>query len=153
MKRLFILLATATLLVSCERPAAEDPRQAFVGDYDFVSTGNIDIYADSLKLFSLPMDKTSEMKLSPAEKDNELWLIAEGDSTIARLSDGRLFIDPATEQRTYGGIVLTLSYTYSPATLENDRLSLTSTVEISATHKDRSLSGRGQVDIVATKKP
>ena len=153
MKKLIILCLAALMIAACERAADNDPREVFVGDYTFVSKGNIDLYADSLKVITVPLDKKGEMSLSLADKDNELWMVAEGDSTIARLSDGRLFIDPATEQQTFKNLVLTLSYTYTPVTLENDQLSLTSDVEATATYKETyTLSGRGQVNITATKK-
>ena len=152
MKKIILLCLATLMITACERQKDNDPRKDFVGDYTFVSKGNIDLYAGVLKITTIPMDKKSEMSLSLADKDNELWMVAEGDSTIARLSDGRLFIDPTTEQQTFKDLVLTLSYTYTPATLENDQLSLTSNVEITATYKEHSLSGRGQVDIVATKK-
>jgi hypothetical protein len=152
MKKLFILCMAALMAIACERATDKDPRTAFVGDYNFVSTGNIDLYADSMKVATLPMDKKGELAISLADTANAVWLVAEGDSTIARVSDNRLFIDPATEKRTFNNLVLNLSYTYSAATLEHDSLSMVTNVEITATYMGRSLSGRGKVDVVATKK-
>ena len=153
MKQFIFLFLAMLLITACERPANTDPREAFVGDYTFVSKGNIDLYAGGLKVITVPLDKEGEMSLSLADKDNELWMVAEGDSTIARISDGRLFIDPATEQQTFKDLVLSLSYTYTPATLDSNQLSLTTNVEATATYKEKySLSGRGQVDVTATKK-
>ena len=74
----FIFLFLATLLIAaCERPADNDPRKAFVGDYTFVSKGNIDLNAGGLKVITVPLDKEGEMSLSLADKDNELLMVAE----------------------------------------------------------------------------
>ena len=52
-----LLMAT---LVFCGCDRGWDPtksREAFVGDYTFVSTGNIDLYMGAVKAFTVPMDK------------------------------------------------------------------------------------------------
>lgn len=150
-----ILLTTVLLLGSCDRsndPEKNDPRAVFVGDYTFASTGDIDIYAGTIKVAALPMDQEGEMSISLAEKDNAVWIVAEGDSLLAYVSENRLFIDPTSEQRTFKNLVLDLSFTYSNVILQEDVLSMLMDVMVSATYEEYSLAGRGQVELVANKK-
>ena len=144
------ILLAAVVLCSCER-SASDARKPFIGDYTFVSTGNIDLYAGSVKVITVPMDKDGEMSITPADKDNTVWIIAENDSLLAYVSGTEMFMDPTTDSTTIGGILMQMSFTYGRATLTDNQLSWKTDVEITATYRSMSLRGTGQVDIVATK--
>jgi len=147
-----LLMAT---LVFCGCDRGMDPtksRQAFVGDYTFVSTGNIDLYMGAVMVFTVPMDKEGEFSISLAEKSNAVWIVAEGDSLLASVSGNELFMEPTKEETTMAGVEMKMSFTYGKATLENNRLSWTSDVDITATYQSVSIAGKGQVDFVATKK-
>jgi hypothetical protein len=63
-----------------------DPREVFVGEYTLASTGNIDLYAAGVKLFTIPLDNESEMTITLGEEENTVWVIAGGDSTLAYVS-------------------------------------------------------------------
>ena len=146
-----ILMAVFTLC-ACEGPNSQDPREAFVGDYTFTSTGQVDLYAGSFKFASVPMDEKGELSIALATKTDEVWIIAENDTTPGHVSGNNLFMDPATVEETFGEIVMTLAFTYGKATLNHDTLSFPTNVVITATYQDKSLSPNGQVDIVAIKK-
>lgn len=149
--RLCAVLLAVMLLSACER-AQKDTRTDFVGDYSFVSKGSIDLYAGSLKLITIPMDRSGEMTISPGDDPSHVWVVASGDSTLGHVSGKELFMDPTTDQSTYGNIVMDLSFKYGKATLKNDMLSWATDVEIMATYMSQTVSGVGTVDIVATKK-
>ena len=150
------IMLMAVLLCGCKRNQEQvepqDPRQAFVGDYTFVSTGDIDLYMGSVKVITVPMNKDGEMSITLAQEDNAVWIIAEGDSLEAYVSGNLLFMEPTTDEVTMSGLVMEMAFTYSKATLTGNQLSWTSTVDITATYQSLSVSGSGQVDIVATKK-
>lgn len=150
-----VVLSAVLTLVACEgskQGPSSDPRDAFIGDYTFVSDGDIDLYAGALKLFTIPLDQSGEMSIAYGNESNTVWVIAEGDSTIAYVSGNQMFMDPTTDEATFGELVMHLSFTYGKATLDGKQLSWTFDVEIAAEYKTYSLSGSGQVDIVATKK-
>ena len=146
---------TATLLFgSCDRSKEpdSDPRTAFVGDYTFVSTGNIDLYAGVVKVISVPMDTDGELSISRADKENAVWIVAQEDSIMAYISGNRLFMDPMSEQMTFGKMVIDLSFTYKNGELVDDVLTLITEVDATANYEQYSLAGHGQVEVVATKK-
>ena len=160
--RIGVIMAmmAAVTLCGCEggkntEPQEEpkvDPREAFVGEYAFTSKGDIDLYAGVLKLLTIPMDQQGDMTITPGDSVNTVWVIAGEDSTKAYVSGENLFMDPTKEEMTYGEVVMELSFTYGKATLSNDTLSLATDVEISATFRERGLTGSGKVDIVAVKR-
>ena len=61
-------------------------------------------------------------------------------------------MDPTEHDIDYGEVSLHLAFTYGKATLEDNQLTFTSEVEVSASYQSQTLSGSGTVDIVATKK-
>ena len=156
-----VAMVAAATLCGCEggkntEPQEEepkvDPREAFVGEYTFTSTGNIDLYAGTLKLFTIPMDNKGEMNITLSDSTNAVWVRAENDSTIAFVSGNNLFMEPTTDETTFGELVMQLAFTYGKGTLENDTLSMDTYVAIQASYRDRSLSGNGKVGIVAVRK-
>jgi len=149
--KVFAVVMAALMLTACEGNK-KDPREAFVGDYTFTSKGNIDLYAGTLKLFTIPMDNTGELSIVLGKEENNLWVVSDGDTIQAYASGNQLFMDPTSEQTTFKELVLDLSFTYGKATLVENQLSWTSDVAITATYKGRNLVGSGKVDIVATKK-
>jgi len=140
---------------ACERSKdapSIDPRDAFVGDYAFSSTGNIDLYAGAVKVISIPMDQVGELSIVPGDKDDAVWVIASRDSALAYVKDNQLIMEPTTDKATFRELVMEMSFTYSNGTLKDSLLSLSSDVEITASYREHTLFGTGTVDIVATKK-
>lgn len=154
MKKVLFFLVMFVAFAACrskDEPSA-DPRDAFVGDYSFVSEGSIDLYAGVSKVFTIPMNETGDLSIKPATESNAVWVIAESDSTKGYVSGSQLFMDPTSEDTQFGELNLHLSFTYGKATLQDNQLSWPSDVAITASYKDYNLLGNGRVDITATKK-
>ena len=152
LKILCAILLVAVMLWGCERGGGADARTSFLGDYTFVSNGDIDLYAGSVKVVTVPLDKEGEMSIVAADKANTVWIIAENDTALAYISGSELFMEATKDTTTIGGVSMEMSFTYGRATLVENKLSWTTDVDITATYKSMSLSGKGKVDIVATKK-
>ena len=150
----FAIFMAVLTLSACERTSQpKDARDAFVGDYSFTSIGSIDLfYADSLKVITVPMNEKGELSIALATNPNDIWMIAENDTTTGHVSGNSFTIDPATDEATFGQLVMTLYYTYGKATLSHDTLSIPANVVITASYQDKNLSGVGKVDVVAIKK-
>lgn len=151
-KSLCGILLTAVVLCGCEGGAEpKDPREAFVGDYTFVSTGSIDIYLGTVKMGSVPLDQDGNLSITLAEKSNAVWIVADNDSMQASVSGNELFMEPLKQQLTMGGMEMDLSFTYGKGTLEKNVLSIPADVQAVVSYQAMSLTGNGHVDVVATK--
>ena len=124
----------------------------FIGNYSFYSSGSVDLYADSTKIVSYPMNEEGEMSIAPATKPDEVMVIAGNDTSIGHVSDNYLLIEPTTAVEKFGEMDMNLSFTYGKATFTNRVLTFPTNVTITATYQDMTFSGYGQVDIVAIKK-
>lgn len=149
------VLMTLLLLTACEKatePQPKDPREAFIGNYSFYSSGSVDLYADSTKIVSYPMNEEGEMSIAPAPQPDDVMVIAGNDTSIGHVSDNYLLIEPTTAVEKFGEMDMNLSFTYGKATFTNRVLTFPTKVSITATYQDMTFSGYGQVDIVAIKK-
>lgn len=145
------VLLAAIVLCSCER-GAKNTREAFIGDYSFVSSGLIELYLpDSTEAFSIPVNENGELSIVAGTKENDVLIIADEDTTYALISGYDMFMQPDTVVQTVGGVEMKIYSSYSKATLENNRMTWMSYADVSASFKSYSLFGKGEVEIVATK--
>ena len=145
---------TILLLTACDRSKQPeiDPREAFVGNYSFTSTGSVDLYLGELKMASYPMNEQGEMSIALAQKPDEVMVIVEKDTSLAHVADNYLLIEPSTAVEKFGEVEMTFSFTYGKATISNRVLTFPTNVSISAVYQGKTVSGSGQVEIVAVKK-
>ena len=148
------VLMTILLLTACDRSKQPeiDPREAFVGNYSFTSTGSVDLYLGELKMASYPMNEQGEMSIALAQKPDEVMVIVEKDTSLAHVADNYLLIEPSTAVEKFGEVEMTFSFTYGKATINNRVLTFPTDVSISAVYQDKTVSGSGQVEVVAVKK-
>ncbi len=161
LKRTSVLLLAALVMSACEgskEGPKKDAREAFVGDYSFVSTGSIDLYAGALKVLAVPMNEEGFLSIALADEENAVWMIVEKDSSMGHVVGDGLFMEPTTARETFRNkLVMDLSFTYGKATLKEDTLSFVTNVDITATYSSDTLgildnlTGKGQTTIVATK--
>ncbi len=160
LKRTSVLLLAALVMSACEgskEGPKKDAREAFVGDYSFVSTGSIDLYAGALKVLAVPMNEEGFLSIALADEENAVWMIVEKDSSLGHVAGDGLFLEPTTARETFKKLVMDLSFTYGKATLQEDTLSFVTNVDITATYSSDTLgildnlAGKGQTTIVATK--
>ncbi len=158
------VLMAVMVCVSCERKSSveDDPRTPFVGDYTFVSDGSIEfnlpiplpqILPDFPQSKTLPIHETGELSIALADKDNVIWVIADKDTSLAYVSGNKFFMKPSTQKKAFGGVVeMVLDYTYSGAELKDNKFTLTSYVDVTAAYQEIKITGKGEVEVVATKK-
>ena len=151
-KLLLCALPLALALTSCGDKNKPDPREPFIGEYTFTTSGSVDLYAGAAKILTVPMNEEGEMSIVMSSQPNALCVIMDEDSTLAYVSGDMLFMDPATKESSYGDLVLHQSLTFGRATLVGNTLSWTTDGEVTASYKSYSLLGTGQLDVVAVKK-
>ena len=148
------VLMTILLLTACDRSKQPeiDPREAFVGNYSYTSTGSVDLYLGEQKMDSYPINEQGEMSITLAQKPDEVMVIVEKDTSLAHVADNYLLLEPSTEVEKYGEVEMTFSFTYGKATINNRVLTFPTNISISAVYQDKTVSGSGQMEIVAVKK-
>lgn len=148
------IVMVAAVLCGCERGHVDpDPRVAFVGDYSYVSTGEVDLYLGSVPVGEqLPLDNEGEFTLVLGEASNEILMIEENDTTVAVVSNNTIYLEPVTQIESMGEVDMEITYDYGEATLINNQLDWQGEVSVKATYKGAVLSGSGPMEIVATKK-
>lgn len=143
------------LCASCERksPVDVDSRAPFVGDYEFVSDGSIVFEDVPGPLNVIPIHETGVMTIALADKSNAVWVIADKDSSMAYIRDSQLFMEPSTDRMTFDkvGLEMVIDYTYSGAALKDNKLTIITYADVIASYQDKSLTGKGEVEVVATK--
>ncbi len=148
------IVMVAAVLCGCERGHVDpDPRVAFVGDYSYVSTGEVDLYLGGVPVGEqLPLDNEGEFTLVLGEASNEILMIEENDTTVAVVSNNTIYLEPLTQIESMGEVDMEITYDYGEATLINNQLDWQGEVSVKATYKGAVLSGSGPIEIVATKK-
>lgn len=143
----------AAVLCGCERGHVDpDPRVAFVGDYSYVLTGEIELYMDSVPAGKMPLDHKGEFTFVLGEASDEILMIEKNDTSVAVVSNNTIYLEPVTQIESMGGVDMEVIYDYGEATLVNNQLDWQVEVSIKATYLGSVLSGSGPIEIVATKK-
>lgn len=145
------IVMVAAVLCGCERGQV-DPRVAFVGDYSYVTTGEIDLYLDSVPAGKMPLDNEGEFTFVLGEASNEILMIEGNDTTVAVVSNNTIYLEPVKQTESMGGVDIEVIYDYGEATLVNNQLDWQCEVSVKATYLGSVLSGSGPIEIVATKK-
>lgn len=145
------IVMVAAVLCGCERGQV-DPRVAFVGDYSYVLTGEIELYMDSVPVGEMPLDHEGEFTFVLGEASNEILMIEKNDTTAGVVSNNTIYLEPVTQIESMGEVDMEVIYDYGEATLVNNQLDWQVDVSIKATYKGAVLSGSGPIEIVATKK-
>ena len=148
------VLMAVTVFVSCERKSAvdDDPRTPFVGDYEFVSEGSVVFDGIPAPLNVLPINEEGEMSIFLADKDNAVWVTVDKDSSLAYIRSNQLFMEPSTDRMNIGEAELMLTYSYSGAALKDNQLTIITYADVIASYQDKVITGKGEVEVVATKK-
>lgn len=145
------IVMVAAVLCGCERGQV-DPRVAFVGDYSYVLTGEIELYMDSVPAGKMPLDHKGEFTFVLGEASDEILMIEKNDTSVAVVSNNTIYLEPVTQIESMGGVDMEIIYDYGEATLVNNQIDWQVEVSIKATYLGSVLSGSGPIEIVATKK-
>ena len=153
-KYLFIaitLIVSALAFTACEKDKV-DPRDAFIGEYDFNATGSVELYAGSTHLLDVPLDEAGTLAISKAEEEGQVLIIGYNDTIHAAVSGNNLFLESTVYTQEYNGATIMMTLVYGKATLEENQLSWETDVQATATYSVLSGSGTGHITVVATKK-
>ncbi|MBQ7381481.1 MAG: hypothetical protein IJV61_00420 [Paludibacteraceae bacterium] len=125
---------------------------AFVGDYSYVLTGEIELYMGDVSAGKMPLDHEGEFTFVLGEASDEILMIEKNDTSVAVVSNNTIYMEPVTQIDSLAEVDMEVIYDYGEATLVNNQLDWQVEVSITATYKGAVLSGSGPIEIVATKK-
>jgi len=153
LSRICAVMMAVLMLAACSKNDPEsDPRVAFVGDYTFVSSGSIDLYAGATKALTVPVDEQGDMSIKLLDEANAVMVNVMGDSAKAYVTGNQLFLDPTEEHLTVGPVEMTAKVTFGKAPLVEGVMTIPADVDVTATYQSMNLLGKGTIEVVATKK-
>lgn len=156
---LFIGMMVA--FVACEKTPPQvgqptDPRDAFVGAYDYSTTGNVDIYMSGMKVWTVPLDKTGSFTISKYGEENQVVIVGaifgERDSIRAEVTGNQLALENNSVNYSYGDATIQMMLSYEKANLVDNRLTWAADIMAMGTYSTYSVNGNGHISMAATKK-
>ena len=148
------MLAMVLVLVACSKEDKEevDPRDAFVGTYDYKATGNVDIYAGGVKTLSIPLNDNGTFSISKYGDENKVVIVGYNDSIRAVVNGDQLALESDTITYSYGQFNLQMMLSYENAKLVDKKLNWEADIMAMGTYESYSINGSGHVSMEATKK-
>ena len=153
-KTVIIALMAVVGLVSCETQEKEEKqRDTFIGEYDYETTGEADLYAGILKIMTVPLNTTGTFSIVPCAEANRLAIVKGTDSIYAVVSGNNLYIEMPTLEYTYADYgEVQLMFSDNKVTRDADnRLHWQSDVVAIGVYGSYTATGNGNIDLVATK--
>ena len=135
--------------------APVDPRDAFVGTYDYTSTGNLDIYLAGTKVYSFPLNKNGSFDIVKEEAESKVAIvgaiIGERDSIHAVVTGNQLELENNSASYTENGLAIQIELDYDKATLTGNQLVWAADMMGIGTYQSYSINGSGHIAVSATK--
>ena len=151
------ILALVLVFVACSKEDKEevaapvDPRDAFVGAYDYTATGNVDIYAAGAKIWTLPLDDSGTFTISKYGEENQVVIVGYNDSIRAVVNGDQLALESNTIRYSYGPVNIQMMLSYEDAKLVEKKLNWEADIMAMGTYESYSINGNGHVSMEATK--
>lgn len=144
-----IVLSAMVALVACGGPGEVDPRDQFVGGYNYESTGKAEIKVGPLT-YNIPLDGKGSFSVSKVGDKDKVMLVGYNDTINATVSGNQLILESNVVYTETSGVPVQLTFTYDRATLTDDQLTWNSAVKAYATYSGYAVYGDGTVSVVAT---
>ena len=145
-----IVLSTVVALAACGGPGEVDPRDQFVGGYNYESTGKAEIKVGPLT-YNIPLDGKGSFTVSKAGDKDKVMLVGYNDTINATVSGNQLILESNVVYTESSGVEIQLTFDYDKATLTENQLKWDSSVKAYATYSGYAAHGEGNVSVVATK--
>ncbi|MBQ8939877.1 MAG: hypothetical protein IJ047_06595 [Paludibacteraceae bacterium] len=153
---LLLLGMTACSPTEPDAKKYDDPRDAFVGEYDYTSIGDMDIYIAGKKVYSTPFDKDGSFEIVKETEASKVAIVGiiygDQDSIHAIVNGNQLTLqnNSANYSNDLGTIKMMISY--EPATLTGNKLVWEADVIGMGTFQSYSITAEGHISMEATKK-
>ena len=134
----------------------DDPRDAFVGEYDYTSTGNMDVYMAGKKVYSTPFDKDGSFEIVKETEASKVAIVGaiygDQDSIHAIVNGNQLTLQDNSANYSNDLVTIKMMISYEPATLTGNKLIWEADVMGMGTFQSYSITGDGHISLEATKR-
>ena len=140
-----------------EVSAPVDPRDAFVGVYDYTSNGNINIEftAIGVKPMSIPLNKEGSFTIAKEAEDNKVAIVGAilggKDSIHAIVTGNQLMLEQGSTNYTEGDLSIQMMLSYDKATLTDNQLVWDADILGVASYSGISVNCTGHLSVIAVK--
>ena len=140
-----------------EVSAPVDPRDAFVGVYDYTSNGNINIEftAIGVKPMSIPLNKEGSFTIAKEAEDNKVAIVGailgEKDSIHAIVTGNQLMLEQGSTNYTEDDLNIQMMLSYDKATLTDNQLVWDADILGVASYSGISVNCTGHLSVIAVK--
>ncbi len=145
-----IVLSTVVALAACGGKNEVDPRDQFVGGYNYESTGKAVIKLGIIT-YDIPLSGKGNFTISKVGDKDKVILVGYNDTINATVSGNQLILESNVVYTENSGVEIQLTFDYDKATLTENQLKWDSSVKAYATYSGYATSGDGNVSVVATK--
>ncbi len=132
-----------------------DPRDAFVGVYDYTSNGNIEFTSTGVKPMSIPLNKEGSFTIAKEAEDNKVAIVGailgEKDSIHAIVTGNQLMLEQGSANYTEGDLSIQMMLSYDKATLTGNQLVWDADILGVASYSGISVNCTGHLSVIAVK--
>ena len=134
-----------------------DPRDAFVGVYDYTSNGNINIEFTviGVKPMSIPLNKEGSFTIAKEAEDNKVAIVGailgKEDSIHAIVTGNQLMLEQGSANYTEDNLNIQMMLSYDKATLTDNQLVWDADILGVASYSGISANCTGHLSVVAVK--
>lgn len=151
--KIFQLILAAMMIVTfaaCNQNEV-NPRDSFLGTYTYEANGAIDIYANAIKIMSVPLNQTGNFTVIPEGKGDRVAIVGYNDTIHASVSSNTLILQSNEYKTTQNNTELQLHFSNGKATMANNVLTWQSEVTGVGKYNNISASCNGTVSVTAAK--
>ena len=138
-----------------EVSAPVDPRDAFVGVYDYTSNGNIEFTSTGVKPMSIPLSKEGSFSIAKEAEDNKVAIVGAilggKDSIHAVVTGNQLMLEQGSTNYTEGDLNIQMMLSYDKATLTDNQLVWDADILGVASYSGISVNCTGHLSVIAVK--
>ena len=129
-----------------------DPRDAYVGAYEFEAKGQVDFYYFGTPVMNVPLDEKGTFTISKIGDKNKIAIVGYNDTIYATVSGDQLTLESTTYSFRDSGVDLELTFTYDKAHRNKNHLSWHTDVYAEARYNGINAKGEGNVEMEAERK-
>ena len=151
MKR-FIQISIAAVigiaLAACDNKV--DPRDAYVGVYNYEAVGTV-VFNAAIVTLTVPLDESGTMTITKQGNEDKVLIEGFHDPIQATVSGDKLVLEAGTYTMEQSGIIYEMVLNHGNATLNEKQLSWNIDIQGTARYNSITVPGNGSAVVTATK--